>query len=297
MNIQEINSFFQELYINTKDFMGIFYTPVSFLFKILGVIIITVCAVKLGKILIFQFFAKQKQFKYIKNSNNRIDTLTSLTVSFYKYSVYTVSVVSILTIILDALNLGTVLAAAGIGGIAIGFGAQSLIKDMLSGVFILLEDQYMVGDLITIDGLIGTVEDFELRVTKIRNHNGDLYTIPNGEITRVVNHTRGNKSIVVEVPFTQRVDIKKVYTALENVCNIINEEYKDLLVEDLDIKGVTNLNKDGSTVRLFGRCIPNEQWGIERRVKTLVRDEFYKEKIEFSDINKIITNSIFENGG
>lgn len=269
-----------------KELLGDFYKPVVTVSEIIAIIILSILLVKLGSFVIKKIFSKQKTFKGFSDKK-RLDTMGTLLASVFRYGVYIVAVVVILS---DVFQLKSILAAAGVGGIALGFGAQSLIKDIISGFFIIMEDQYAVGDMITIESMTGTVEEMELRVTKLRNFNGDLHIIPNGEIKRVTNHTRGNKAVIVDIPIAYSVDIGKAAEAAERVCDMVSKEF-DTIVEPPSVLGITELGKESMNLRIMAKTLPNEQWTVERRIRRLVKEEFGREGLEFFEKNKIVMNN------
>lgn len=266
-----------------RDFLGDLYNPVVAVAKIVCILVLSILIIKVGNFLIKKFFEKQKAFKF-NGDNKKIDTMSTLLVSVFKYAVYIIAGVIILT---DVFKMTSVLAAAGIGGIAVGFGAQSLIKDIISGFFIVMEDQYAVGDLITIDNMNGTVEEMELRVTKIRNFNGDLYIIPNGEIKKVTNHTRGNKAVIVDIPLAYSSDINRVLEIANDICSVVSGEF-ETIVEAPKVLGVTELGKESLNLRIFAKTVPNAQWEVERRIRKLIAEAFAREKIRCFDKFRIV---------
>jgi len=274
-----------------KDFMGAFYSPVIAVIKVILILVLSAVIIKTGSFIIKKIFEKRKSFR-LEIDKKKIDTMATLTMSIFKYGVYIMAGVIILT---DVFKLTSVLAAAGIGGIAIGFGAQSLIKDVISGFFIVMEDQFAVGDLITIDNMNGTVEQMELRVTKLRNFNGDLYIIPNGEIKKVINHTRGNKAVIVDIPIAYSADITKAIEAAERVCTQVSGEFKTI-VEQPKVLGITELGKENLNLRIVARTIPNEQWEVERRIRKLIKEEFSNIGISFFDRSTIPVPGNFSEG-
>ncbi|HHW48241.1 MAG TPA: mechanosensitive ion channel family protein [Clostridiaceae bacterium] len=258
-----------------SDFYNALPRPLMDLIKIVLIILITAGAVKVGSFIIKRVLDKQKTLRNI--DVKKVDTMSSLLISIFKYAVYILSGVVILT---DVFKMTSVLAAAGVGGIAIGFGAQSLIKDIISGMFIVMEDQYAVGDLITVGDMTGTVEQLELRVTKLRNFNGDLYIIPNGEIKKVINHTRGNRAVIVDVPIAHSVDIDKAFAVAEEVCSDVAKEF-DAIVEKPRVLGITELRDRNLNLRIFARTRPDTQGEVERRIRKLIKERFSKEDIAF----------------
>ncbi|MDF2523391.1 MAG: MscS Mechanosensitive ion channel [Clostridiales bacterium] len=274
--------------------LGNFYDPIITIVKIIFIVILSIVVVSFGQRLIKKFFEKQKKFKYRIN-DKRIDTLSTMVVSVFRYSVYIMAAISILSFITKLFDLQPVLAAAGIGGIVLGFGSQSIIKDVLSGAFIVIEDQFAVGDLITIEDLNGTVEEMELRVTKLRNFNGDLYIIPNGEIKKVTNHTRGNKAVIVDIPIIYSADLDKAIDLANRVCETAGNEFESI-VEAPKVLGITEMGKDNMTMRILAKALPNQQWEVERRIRKLIKDEFDKENIDFIEKNRLILDESLKGG-
>ena len=263
--------------------LGVFYIPVIRALEILLIFIIAKILIRLGRYLIRKFFEKQKQFKF-KLDDKRLDTMCTLLISLFKYAVYIAAIIISLS---DILDLKAVLAAAGVGGVAIGLGAQSLIKDTISGFFILLEDQFAVGDLITIDNMTGTVERMELRVTRLKNYTGDLYIIPNGEIKRVINHTRDNKMVIVDVPVAYSSNIAKVNDIVQAVCDEVKEEFT-IFTEEPKVLGITELANNNMNLRIVAKTLPNEQWAVERRIRMKLKERFEENRLEFYDKSTLL---------
>ncbi len=263
--------------------LGDFYGPAMIVIKTVVVLIVAFALVKIGRVVIKKLFDKQKKLKF-KIDDKRIDTISTLTISIFKYTVYIGALLIILSGILD---LKAILAAAGVGGVALGFGAQSLVKDTISGFFILLEDQYAVGDTVTIEGLTGTVEHMELRVTRLKNYTGDLYIIPNGEIRKVINHTRDNKLVIVDIPIAYSSNMAKVTEIAKKVCDEVKGEF-DKFTENPSILGITSLGEQNMNLRITARTLPNEQWEIERHIRLKIKEEFENNGLEFFDRTRLI---------
>jgi len=266
-----------------KNFLGGFYDPVFKITEIVVIFIVSILVVKVGKILIKKFFENQKKFKF-KIDDKRLDTMSTLTISVFKYVIYFGAILIVLS---DILDLKAVLAAAGVGGIAIGLGAQSLIKDTISGFFILLEDQFAVGDVITVDNMTGTVEHMELRVTRLKHYSGDMYIIPNGEIKRVTNHTRDNKMVIVDIPVAYSSNMEKVNEIVQRVCQEVKEEFS-VFTEEPTILGITDLGKSNMNLRITARTFPNEQWAVERRIRMKIKEGFEANGLDFFDRTTIM---------
>lgn len=265
------------------NLLGDFYNPVCKIFEIIGILVLAIIIVKVGRFFIRKFFEKQKSFKF-KLDDKRLDTMCTLTISIFRYTVY---IGAILIALSDVLELKSILAAAGVGGIAIGLGAQSLIKDTISGFFILLEDQFAVGDTITIDNLTGTVEHMELRVTRLKNFTGDLYIIPNGEIKKVINHTRDNKMVIVDIPIAYSSNMAKVNEITQSVCREIKDEFT-VLTEEARVLGITSLGEHNMNLRITAKTLPNEQWEVERRIRLKIKEKFEENGLEFFDRTRLL---------
>ncbi len=278
--------------VKLQEALGDMYLPVVTGFKVIIIILISIIVVKIGSFIIKKIFDKQKSFKYAANFK-RIDTISTVVRSIYKYAVYAMAVITILT---DIFNLKSVLAAAGIGGLAIGLGAQSLIKDVISGFFIIFEDQLAVGDLVTIEGMNGTVEEMGLRITKLKNMNGDLHLIPNGEIKKVTNHSRGDKMAVVDIPVAYSADINKAFEIAGRVCEAASKE-SGVIVEKPEVMGITDLGKESMNLRIIAKTLPNEQWGVERLIRKLAKEEFNKAGIGFFDKRVVVIEKDILHGG
>nr|NLI48856.1 mechanosensitive ion channel [Propionibacterium sp.] len=180
-----------------------------------------------------------------------------------------IGVVAALTL-LEALGapLGAIIASAGIGGVALGFGAQSLVKDFLSGIFMIMEDQFGVGDLIDTGEVVGTVEDIGLRVTRIRDASGQVWYVRNGEIVRVGNQSQGWSTATVDVPVAADEDPARVLAVLKEA---MDEVYADpkwdaVLLERPNVAGVEKVVGNTMSMRIFAKCAPNQHWGVQRDI-------------------------------
>ena len=179
-------------------------------------------------------------------------------------------------LILDELgvNLAPFIASAGVIGVALGFGAQSLVKDFLTGLFMLLEDQYGVGDVVDVGPANGTVEAVTLRITKIRDSDGTLWYVPNGTMLRVGNKTQGWATAVVEIDVDYFADLDQVRALLAEAASRV---VKDPVVGahvlgEPTITGIERLSADAVTLRLKVKTSPAMQWEVARELRTATRD-------------------------
>ncbi|MCW2764941.1 MAG: MscS Mechanosensitive ion channel, partial [Nocardioides sp.] len=178
-------------------------------------------------------------------------------------------------------NIAPIIASAGIIGVAIGFGAQSLVKDFLSGVFMILEDQYGVGDVIDVGEANGTVEAVSLRVTRLRDVNGTVWYVPNGEILRVGNMSQNWARTVLDVTVAYNEDLAKVRRVLQEIAHDlwVDDDFRGKIIEEPEVWGVEALSVDGVTVRVTLKTAPLEQWAIAREMRERILARFAHEGI------------------
>lgn len=184
----------------------------------------------------------------------------------------------VLFIVLDLLgvNIAPLLASAGIAGVALGFGAQTLVKDFLSGLFLLIEDQYGVGDVVDLGEAVGVVEAVGLRVTQVRSLDGTLWFIRNGELLRVGNMTQGWSRAIVDVRLPVDADVPSATDLLLEAGRGVAEdpELGPLLLEEPTVTGVEDLSAEGVRLRLMVKTAPAQQWAVQRALRARIRDTF-----------------------
>ena len=157
--------------------------------------------------------------------------------SVITFSIALITVLTVMSIV--GIPLAPLLASAGVGGVALGFGAQSLVKDFLSGIFMILEDQYGVGDVIDTGEAIGTVEEVSLRVTRLRDPSGVVWYVRNGEIIRIGNKSQGWSTAIVDIPVSYSENLEKVIPLIKSVVHQMDEaaEWQGLLLEEPQVVG------------------------------------------------------------
>jgi small conductance mechanosensitive channel len=187
-------------------------------------------------------------------------------------------------------DVGPIIASAGIIGIALGFGAQSLVSDFLSGIFMIFEDQYGVGDVVDVGEAIGTVEAVTLRVTRLRDVNGTVWYVRNGEIMRVGNMSQNWARSVLDVTVAYGEDLAKVRRVLQEVAHDLweDEDFKGLIIEEPEVWGVEALAPDGVTVRVTLKTAPLEQWAVAREMRQRIKARFDHEGIEIPLPQRVI---------
>lgn len=184
---------------------------------------------------------------------------------------HTISVVLLVMIGMMALNtlgipIAPILGAAGVAGVAIGFGAQSLVKDFFTGIFLLLENQIRVGDVVEIAGKTGVVESLTLRRTKLRSYDGGVHFVPNGLITTVTNHSTEFAYAVVEVAVFYREDVERIFGLLREIAIELRGDpaFAQAITDDLEISGIENWSDLSMTVRCRIKVRPLEQGRVRR---------------------------------
>lgn len=251
--------------------------------KVILILIFMTVIIKLAISLIDKFVSKQKNMR-ISFDEKKANTLGELLKSIVKYSVYFIGVMSILNTVFGTISI----TFAGIGGVAIGLGAQNLIKDIINGFFIIFEDQFAVGDYINIGDKGGIVESIGLRLTKLKDFNGDLHIIPNGSIAIITNHSRADMRILVDIEIAHEEDVDKVIDVLQSTCSEI-EGHEDI-VEPPKVIGITSIKESGVIVRVAGKAKPMTQWDIENLLRKKIKKSLDDNNIQISYPKRKIFN-------
>jgi small conductance mechanosensitive channel len=211
-------------------------------------------------------------------ATQRIEALASVLRSVVSFVVWLVAGLLILGEL--GFDLAPLLAGAGILGVAIGFGSQSLVKDFLSGFFILVEDQFGVGDIVDLEpGISGTVEAVSLRTTRLRSVDGTVWHVPNGEIKRVGNMSQHWSRALLDVDVAYDTDLAHARTVIKRVADELWNEGSDIL-EEPDLWGVEALGQHSVTLRLVVKTRPSRQWVVSRELRERIKRAFDAEGIE-----------------
>ena len=179
-------------------------------------------------------------------------------------------------------NLAPLIAGAGVIGVALGFGAQSVVADFLSGVFMLLEDQYGVGDIVDLGEASGVVEDVHLRVTRLRAVDGVVWYVRNGEVIRVGNMSQNWSRALLDIGVAYDSDVQRVKELIGEVARAVAEEeqWTGLILDEPEVWGVEQLAADSIVIRLVVKTVPGEQWGVARELRQRIKDRFDAEGIQ-----------------
>jgi small conductance mechanosensitive channel len=187
---------------------------------------------------------------------------------------FTILVIAVLLILSELeVNLATFIAGTSIVGVALGFGAQNVVKDFLSGMFMTLEDQYGVGDVIDFEKATGTVEAVGLRTTRLRDVNGTVWYVRNGEVVRVGNKSQGFAQVVLDVPIDATADVERASRAIVEVSTALRAEpdWAPVFLGEPELLGVERMSREETVLRLVARVRPLEQWRVARELRRRIR--------------------------
>ena len=210
----------------------------------------------------------------------RAKTITNMVVGAIGASVATVAVFMVLAEF--NVNIGPLIASAGVVGVAIGFGAQSLIKDTLNGLFIVLEDQFKNGDVIKVAGFSGVVEDLNMRRTVLRDLDGIVHIIPNGQILTVSNYTREWARVNLNVPVAYSTDLAKATEVINRVGREIaaDPEFSSMIISSPQVLRVDKFGDSGIELKILGDTKPNRQWAVTGELRRRLKNAFDEAGIE-----------------
>jgi small conductance mechanosensitive channel len=210
----------------------------------------------------------------------RADTLSLVLRSVASLFIWGIAVLMVLGEL--GINLAPLIAGAGIVGVALGFGAQSLVKDFLSGFFMLLEDQFGVGDVVDIGEASGTVEKVTLRITTVRDINGTLWHVPNGEILRVGNKSQLWSRALLDISVAYGTDVERASAVIKETADALwrDETFAGLVMEEPEVLGLERFDPDGVTIRLTVKTVPAEQFRVERELRARLKAALESSGIE-----------------
>lgn len=255
------------------------------LLKIILILVLAKLAITVSWHIVDKTLMNKKEQNYFWEER-KVKTIAVLLKSIIRYGVYALVVLMILREI--GINTSALLAGAGVLGLAVGFGAQSLVKDVITGFFILFEDQYSVGDYIVTPDAAGTVEEIGLRITKIRDANGGLHILPNSEIRTLTNFNRGYANAVVDVEVAYHEDTEKTLAILQEIAQQVAQDWADTVTKDPEVMGVTQLGQSGISFRILMQTLPMQHWKVERELRKKIKNKFEEEGIEIPYPHQVI---------
>ncbi|MFE1244977.1 mechanosensitive ion channel family protein [Fictibacillus sp. NPDC058756] len=243
--------------------------------KFLLIIIMFIIIRSIGRRVINRVFDRAASHR--KMSSGRIITLQKLVVNLFSYVL--IFVFAGIVFKQFGLEIGTLIAGAGVVGLAIGFGAQGLVSDVVTGFFILLEKQMEVGDYVTIGGVDGIVEEVGLRTTHIRAFDGTLSYMPNREISTIQNHSRGNMRALVDIGIAYEENIDQAVKVLQDACDSVKANNENI-VEGPNVLGVHALGASDVVIRIISKTRNGEQWAVERELRQALKEALDANGIE-----------------
>jgi small conductance mechanosensitive channel len=252
-------------YLNTLEaYLGEWYGLVVTVLHVVIILALTWLALRLSRRLLTRLRVHMQHeladFERIK----RLDTLERV---FRYVATVVITLVGTMLVLSEVgISIAPILATAGVLGIAIGFGAQSLVKDYFNGFFLLLENQVRVGDVVEVAGKGGLVEEMTLRYLRLRDYEGSVHTIPNGIVDTVTNRSRGFAFALLDVGVAYREDVDEVYAVMREVAAEMraDPELGERILDDLEIAGVDKWGDSAVVIRCRFKVKPLEQWGVRR---------------------------------
>ena len=217
-----------------------------------------------------------------KDVEKRQRTLVALFINLWRVLVVAVAAFGILTVLFGTINLAPLFASAGIIGVAVGFGSQSLVKDFLSGIFIISENQYRVGDIIDIDGNSGTVERIGTRSTVIRDADGNVHYFPNGTIQHVINKTMGYSMARFSIGVHPSTDLDDVIELINETGKKLaaEEKWKNKIINPPAFESLAEFTQATVSIVVSGKTQPSDQWSVTAEMRRRLLVAFEKKKIE-----------------
>jgi small-conductance mechanosensitive channel len=213
----------------------------------------------------------------------RTETLGNVLRSLASMVIWTVAIfVALDNLSSIDISLGPLIAGAGIVGVALGFGSQSLVKDFLSGMFMLLEDQYGVGDIVDVGPATGIVEGITLRTTRLRDVEGVLWHVPNGEISRVGNLSQQWSRSLLDIPVAYGTDLNEAISVIKKTADDLwaDPSWRGLILEEPDVWGVESFADSSILIRLVLKVVPAQQWAVSRELRLRMKAAFDEAEIE-----------------
>jgi small conductance mechanosensitive channel len=266
---------------------GTFATIIKRFIFIVIIIVASYYFLKFFIVFIDKLFASPK-VKMDMFSTRRKQTIAPLLKNAARYLTFFFAVVFVLKQL--GVNTSTILAGVGVAGLAIGFGAQALVKDIITGFFIIFEDSISVGDVVMVDDIGGFVEEVGLRVTKLRTLSGQLKIIPNGEISKIGNFNREWMRAIIEVGIAYEGNIDMAMKTLKEISDQFAAEHPDLVLAPPEVQGILELGASEVTIRVLIKVLPMKHWEIEREMKLRIKKGFDEKGIEIPFPRRLVYN-------
>ena len=283
MNIQEFFNQFPWLITTIKSI------PWTTILNIILSIVFFVVAIKLSKAFINKFFEKLKQKSKDIDSEKNLDTLKLLAISTVNILIFTFVAINILNLL--GVDVRPIITAAGVVGVAVGFGSKKFVEDLISGLTIILEGQVRVGDVIEIQGITGTVEKITLCLIIMRSVDGAVHYIRNGMIDKITNYSRDYAYAVMDITVAYKENIAKVMETIKELGNefVKEEGIKDKVLGDIEILGLDAFNDSSIKILYRIKTLTTEKFGIKREFNLRIKEKFDEVGIEIPFNQLVVT--------
>ena len=255
--------------------------------KIILVTLVAFVLIRLLRLIINKATALQTRKMPAGPRTQQVRTLASVITSVAVFVIVFGAVLEVLPLL--GLNLGPLLASAGVAGLAIGFGAQTLVHDFINGFFILLENQYDIGDNVRIAGVRGTVEEMTLRHTVLRDDDGTLHTVPNSQVTIVSNMTRDWSQVTMRVSVAYGEPSDRVVALLHQIASEVRHDpaYADDIVSDIQVPGIDRVGNGEVEYLMLVKTRPTKQYGVSRELRRRIKDVFEKNNVRTPGLGRV----------
>ena len=250
-----------------------------------------ILAIIIGGIIVYKIFKKFSlrlieiitKKTYADQDKNALEKRTQTLAQIFLMAgkIIIVSIIALMILPEFGINIGALLAGLGVLGLAIGFGSQSLVKDIVSGLFILIEDQYRVGDWVNIDGTEGKVEDINLRRTTLRGLNGVQYFIIHSTIKKVSNLSKGFSRVDMNIALGYEVNLDKATEIINNIGKALAQDtqFRAIITKPPEVLGIENIEGDKVSLRILGDTKPGKHWEVARELRKRIKEALTKEEI------------------
>mgnify|MGYP006272621927 FL=1 len=268
---------------NLNSLLGTEQLITAEMLKSTGIIALQLIAILIIAKLLFKFINYlidslfDEKDEYDAQTIQRNKTLKTILRSGLKYLFYFIVITMVLQVL--GIPISSILAGAGVFGLAIGFGAQKLVEDVITGFFILFENQFGVNDYIAVSGVEGFVQKVGLRTTTLQSLDGDIHIIPNSNIQQVTNLTADYKRVKVDAAIEYEQDIGQAMAVLEEISAELQEEYPEVINEGPKVLGVQELAASSVNIRVIAMVEAPKMWHMERVMKRKIKDRFDQEGI------------------
>lgn len=244
--------------------------------KVLLIIVAAGIIVRIAKMLIRKTFAVRIKGP-LKYNERRQQTMSKLLENVVAYVVYFIAIIAVLSAF--TIDITGLIAGAGVLGLAVGFGAQNLVRDVITGFFIIFEDQFSVGDFVRIGPAEGTVEEIGLRTTKVKGATGELFIFPNGNVTDVVNFSVHNSIAVVDINVGYNADINQVERLIQEFLDTVEEKYEQI-IKPPEFLGVQSLTPTEMVVRVIAETLPMQHFAVARGLRRDLKEYLDQNNVE-----------------